>query len=343
MYVKRALDRVFANLTGEIFMHCIELKNDAGMQLNLMTTGAALLSLTVPVGESQREVLLGCRPEDYASQQVYLNAMVGRFANRIAGSVLSYEGQTYPLVPSQGEHCLHGGTMGFDRCDWSVVSQQADRVTLALHSADGDQGFPGDCDVTLTYALENTDLLIDIQATVTKACPVNLTCHGYFNLDGKRSDVRDHALMVNADHYLPIDGMGIPLSTPQPVDAALDFRHLRCLRDQWLTHPQLVSAKGLDHCYVLATANEQPAAQLVSADKKLTMEVLTDQPGLQIYTGNYLAGAPSRDGDAYRDHEAICLETQLLPDSPNRPELGDPWLLPGKVYHHQTRYRFITG
>jgi aldose 1-epimerase len=325
-------------------MHCIELKNDAGMQLNMMTTGAALLSLTVPVGESQREVLLGCQPKDYATQQVYLNAMVGRFANRIANSVLHYQSEHYALEPSQGENCLHGGKVGFDRKEWTVISQQADRVTLALHSADGDQGFPGDCEVTLTYALENTDLLIDIQATVTKACPINLTCHGYFNLDGKRSDVREHTLQVNAGRYLPIDTMGIPLSAPQPVEGALDLRHARCLQTQWLSHPQLMSAKGFDHCYVIDVADvEHIAARLTSADKMLTMEVLTDQPGLQIYTGNYLAGAPSRDGDAYRDHEAICLETQLLPDSPNRPELGDPWLLPGKVYHHQTRYRFITG
>ncbi|WP_316676865.1 galactose-1-epimerase [uncultured Tolumonas sp.] len=323
-------------------MHCIELKNDAGMQLNIMTTGAALLSLTVPVGEGQREVLLGCQPKDYVTQQVYLNAMVGRFANRIANSVLHYQSEHYALVPSQGENCLHGGKVGFDRKEWTVVNQQADRVTLALHSADGDQGFPGDCDVTLIYALENTDLLIDIQATVTKACPINLTCHGYFNLDGKRSDVREHALQVNASHYLPIDAMGIPLSAPQPVEGALDLRRARSLQTQWLSHPQLMLAKGFDHCYIMdVTSAEHVAARLTSADNKLAMEVQTNQPGIQIYTANYLAGTPSRDGESYHDYEAVCLETQLLPDSPNRPELGDPWLLPGEVYHHQTRYRFI--
>jgi aldose 1-epimerase len=321
----------------------IELENDAGLQLKLMTTGAALLSLNVPVGDGYRNVLLGCQPEQYASQQVYLNAMVGRFANRIGGSVLHYQGQTHHLVPSQGENCLHGGTEGFDRKEWHIVSQQADKVVLSLHSPDGDQGFPGEFDTTLTYSLQGTDLLIEIEAQVSKPCPVNMTCHGYFNLDGKRSDVRDHSLMVNANDYLPIDGMGIPLSAPQPVEAALDLRHLRCLREQWLSHPQLVSAKGFDHCYVLATDGpEQVAAHLVSADKKLAMDVLTDQPGLQIYTGNYLAGAPAGNEDPYHDYEGICLETQLFPDSPNRPELGDPWLLPGQTYRHLTRYRFIA-
>jgi aldose 1-epimerase len=157
-------------------------------------------------------VLLGCQPEQYASQQVYLNAMVGRFANRIGGSVLHYQDQTYHLIPSQGENCLHGGIEGFDRKEWQIVSQQADKVVLSLHSSDGDQGFPGDFYTKLTYSLQGSDLVIEIEATVSKPCPVNMTCHGYFNLDGKRSDVRDHELMVNANEYLPIDGMGIPLS-----------------------------------------------------------------------------------------------------------------------------------
>lgn len=321
----------------------IALENETGMQLTLMTTGAALLSLRVPVGEGRREVLLGCQPEDYANQQVYLNAMVGRFANRIAGSVLHYQDQTYPLTPNQGEHCHHGGWVGFDRRVWQVTAHQPDRVTLTLHSADGDQGFPGDCDVTLTYALENCDLVIEITATVSKACPVNLTSHGYFNLDGQRSDVRAHTLQVNASRYLPIDGAGIPLSAPQPVEAALDLRTARRLTEHWLSHPQLISAKGYDHCYLPDEGEAQTvAARLTSADEKLAMDVFTNQPGIQIYTGNYLAGAPSRDGDPYHDYEGICLEAQHLPDSPNRPELGDPWLLPGQTYHHQTRYRFTA-
>ncbi len=320
----------------------ITLSNDSGMQLSLMTTGAALRSLIVPVGESQREVLLGCSPEDYAKQQVYLNAMVGRFANRIANSVLHRQGETYHLVPSQGENCLHGGKDGFDRREWAVIEQQQDRVVLSLHSPDGDQGFPGDCDVILTYALENKELLIDIKATVTKPCPINLTSHGYFNLDGKRSDVRDHSLMVKASHYLPIDDMGIPLSAAKPVEAALDLRHPHLLKDRWLSHPQLISAKGFDHCFFVDGSKNEVVARLTSADEKLTMEVLTNQPGLQVYTGNYLAGAPSRGSELYHDYEGVCLEAQLIPDSPNRPELGNPWILPGDTYHHQTRYRFVA-
>ncbi|WP_272912561.1 galactose-1-epimerase [Tolumonas lignilytica] len=327
----------------EAKMQHIRLHNPQGMTLELMTTGAALLSLQVPVGNGQRNVLLGCRPEDYARQHCYLNAMVGRFANRIADAQLTRQGTTYPLTANQGTNCLHGGVEGFDRRELQVVDQQADRVTLQLHSVDGDQGFPGDCDVTLTYALEQRELVIDIQATVNQPCPVNLTSHAYFNLDGKRSDIRHHRLQVNASHYLPIDAAGIPLSAAQPVEGALDFREERCLQAQWLAHPQLICAKGLDHCYLPDVSEADPvAARLTSSDGQLVMEVLTNQPGLQIYTGNYLAGEPSRENEPYHDYEGIALEAQQLPDSPNRPELGDPWLLPGQTYHHQTRYRFIS-
>lgn len=320
----------------------ITLQGSSGSQLTLLSTGAALTSLKIPVGNVQREVLLGCKPEDYPKQNCYLNAIAGRFANRIANSVLHRDGQTYELVPSQGPNCLHGGTLGFDKKEWQVSALTENSVTLSLFSEDGDQGFPGDCEVTLSYTLEGNDLLIDIQATVSKDSPVNLTSHAYFNLDGKRSDVRHHSLQMNASRYLPIDNMGIPfVEGPKALEGALDLRQMRCLQEHWLGHPQLVSAKGFDHCYLLDTQSEREvAATVVSSDKKLQMDVYTNQPGLQLYTGNYLAGNPTRDEEPYHDYEGLCLEAELLPDSPNRPELGDPWLRPGQTYHHITRYSF---
>lgn len=320
----------------------ITLQSKTGSKLSLMSTGAALTSLQIPVGNAMREVLLGCKPEDYARQSAYLNAIAGRFANRIAKSELHHNGETFKLVPSQGEHCLHGGIAGFDKKEWQIAELKEDTVTLTLCSEDGDQGFPGECQVTLTYTLEDNDLLINIQATVTKDSPVNLTSHAYFNLDGKRSDVRHHYLQMNASRYLPIDTLGIPFpDSPAALEGALDLREMRCLQEQWLGHPQLVSAKGFDHCYLLDTKSEQEvAATLVSSDKKLRMDVYTNQPGLQLYTGNYLAGNPTSDEEPYHDYEGLCLEAELLPDSPNRPELGDPWLKPGQTYHHVTRYAF---
>ena len=157
--------------------------------------------------------------------------------------------------PVRGENCLHGGTEGFDRKEWHIVSQQADKVVLSLHSPDGDKAFLVSLTPRWHTHLQGSDLVIEIEATVSKPCPVNMTCHGYFNLDGKRSDVRDHALMVNADTianrwhkflYLPTTG-----------GSSTDLRHQHCLREQWLSHPQLMSAKGFDHCYVLAKAMAQ--------------------------------------------------------------------------------------
>lgn len=313
------------------------------MSLSLMTTGAALLSLQVPCGGSVRQVLLPVQPDTYDRQSVYLNAIVGRFANRIAGSEIQRDGKYWHLSANQGAHCLHGGMCGFDRREWEVISKETDQVELCLFSPDGEQGFPGDCSVIVKYKLDQTDLLIDISATVSQPCPVNLTSHAYFNLNGNASDVRKHLLQVNATRYLPIDPQGIPLSDgPDFLPSSLDFSALKMIAEQWLQHPQQVIAKGIDHCYLLSENSEVIVARLISEDQQLAMEMFTNQPGLQVYTGNYLAGTPDSTGGTFHDHDAICLEAQQLPDSPNRPELGNSWLLPGETYHHQTRYRFIT-
>lgn len=321
----------------------ITLANAHGMQANIYTKGAALISLHVPVQGIARPVVLNCGVEQYDAQTVYLNAIVGRYANRIANSTFEYNGERYQVVPSQGPHCLHGGLKGFDKLDWRIIEQQADSVRLGLTSPDGDQGFPGKLDVVLTYTLREFDLAIDIQGTVTKPSPVNLTSHAYFNLDGKRSDIRNHQIQVKASKYLPIDSLGIPQSDePIPVNSAMDLRAMKPLQQNWLSHEQLMVAKGYDHCYVLDhLADKEPAAQVVSADGKLTMLVFTNQPGLQVYTSNYLAGTPCADGSTYHDYEAVCLESEQLPDSPNHDGWGNPWLLPDQTYHHSICYRFV--
>lgn len=323
----------------------IQLGNAAGMRLALMETGAALLSLQVPVGDGHREVLLGCQVGDYTRQTAYLNALVGRFANRIGGARLRRGASQWLLSANQGPHCLHGGADGFDRRRWLAEQLSEERVRLRLVSPAGDQGFPGELTVTLDYWLADLSLCIDIEATSSAPTPVNLTSHGYFNLDGRRSDVRHHSLQVAAARYLATDEAGIP-QVIAPVEGALDLRTARQLLPGWLSHPQLQQARGFDHCYLLDEACRSaalPAACLRAADGRLAMQVYTNQPGLQVYTANYLAGTPSRDGRPYAAQEGICLEAQQLPDSPNRPELGDPWLLPGERYRHSTRYQFIAS
>lgn len=318
-----------------------ELENETGLRLRGLDFGATLTSLTLPVGDGRREVLLGCADEDYPRQQVWLGAVAGRFANRIGGAALMRDGQHWPLDANQPPHCLHGGQGGFHRQIWQIKEQEADRVRLLLRSKDGDQGFPGNLRVELEYRLEHWDLVVEFQASSDAPTPVSLTSHSYFNLDGG-TDVRQHAITLRADSFLPTDASGLPLAIT-PVEGPFDLRRERLIGQDWLSHPQQRQAKGYDHAYLLTGPRSEWAARVVSGDQQLAMEVHTNQPSLQFYTGNWLANTPDRDGRRHQDHQGFCLEAQQLPDSPNRPEFGDPWLLPGQRYHHQTRYRFIPA
>lgn len=319
-----------------------ELENEEGLRLRGLDFGATLTSLTLPVAGQRREVLLGCADDAYPTQQVWLGAVAGRFANRIGGAELVRDGEHWPLDANQAPNCLHGGQAGFHRQQWQIKELEADRVKLALLSRAGDQGFPGNLRVTLEYRLEQSDLVIDFVASTDAPTPVSLTSHAYFNLDGQADggDVRDHLISINADHFLPTDPSGLPLAIT-PVAGPFDLRRERLIGQDWLNHPQQQQAKGYDHAFVLNGPTSEWAARIVSGDKQLAMEVYTNQPSLQFYTGNWLANTPNRSGQSHRDHDGFCLEAQQLPDSPNRPELGNPWLLPGGRYHHQTRYRFI--
>lgn len=319
-------------------MSSFELANEQGLRLRGLTFGATLTSLTLPLVSGRREVLLGCDDHRYPEQQVWLGAVAGRFANRIGGARLVHGDQQWQLDANQAPHCLHGGSGGFHRRDWLIVKQSDDAITLMLHSANGDQGFPGNLTVLLTYQLSEHDLLIQFEATSDAATPVSLTSHVYFNLDGG-GDIRGHHISINADHRMSCDEHGLPTAIV-PVSGVFDLRPTRQIGDDWLSHPQQRQAKGYDHPYLLNTLPGQWAAKVCSQDSQVTMEVYTDQPSLQFYSGNWLAGTPGRNGQILHDYDGFCLEAQQLPDSPNRPEFGDPWLHPGQRYQQQTRYRF---
>jgi len=225
-----------------------ELENEEGLRLRGLDFGATLTSLTLPVAGQRREVLLGCTDDAYPTQQVWLGAVAGRFANRIGGAKLVRDGERWPLDANQVPHCLHGGQAGFHRQQWQIKELEADRVKLALLSRSGDQGFPGNLRVTLEYRLEQSDLVIDFVASTDAATPVSLTSHTYFNLDGSADggDVRDHLININADHFLPTDPSGLPLAIT-PVEGPFDLRHERLIGQDWLSHPQQQQAKGYDH------------------------------------------------------------------------------------------------
>lgn len=328
----------------------LTLRNSGGMVITVMDWGATLLSARVPMPDgSVRETLLGCAsPEQYVNQAAYLGASVGRYANRIAKSRFDLDGKTYSLVPSQGENQLHGGMEGFDKRRWRIVQQNDSEVLFALESADGDQGFPGNLSASALFRLtEDNRISIEYRATVDQPCPVNLTNHAYFNLDGDQTDVRNHTLQILADAYLPVDAMGIPLEGLKSVEGtSFDFRSAKTVATDFLSDDHQRNVKGYDHAFLLQANGDatQPAAQVWSADEKLQMTVYTSAPALQFYSGNYLGGTPAREQGDYQDWQGMALESEFLPDSPNHAEWPQPdcILRPGQEYVSETIYQFIA-
>lgn len=328
---------------------CVMLENQHGLQITLMDWGATWLSCQLPlVGGKRREVLLGCpTPTEYLTQNAYLGATVGRYANRIANARFERDGQQWQLVANQGKHQLHGGAEGFHARRWTVIEHSTDFVRYRLHSPDGDQGYPGNLVAEVSYRLtEDNAVSIEYLATVDKPCPVNLTNHGYFHLDGANSDIRPQTLQINADQFLPVDSEGIPCAAPCDVaQTGMDFRQPKAIATDFLRDRDQQRMKGYDHAYLLyagCRSGDSPAAQLWSADGKVLLKVFTSAPALQVYTGNYLAGTPARQGGEYQNYSGIALESEFLPDSPNHPEWPQPdcWLKPGETWRSQTRYQF---
>lgn len=325
----------------------ITLSNKNGMIIKLSNWGATWLSCVLSVAGQNREVLLGCQTfEQYAQQHAYLGATVGRYANRIANASIEVNGKTYTLSANQGVNQLHGGKLGFDKQLWHIQSQSDQQITFALISPDGDQGFPGELKVEAIYRLTNDNqVIIYFKAITSKTTPVNLTNHAYFNLDGDTSkDILNHTLQVNADFYLPIDSNGIPNSDLVSVSQNdMDLRRPKLIAERLLESPIRQITGGYDHAYLLDKS--QPiAAKLISADRKVTMNVTTTKPALQIYTGNFLQHTPNRYNGEYDNFAGIALEAQFLPDSPHHPDWPQPscFLQPKQTYHHQISYQFVT-
>ncbi|WP_011199828.1 galactose-1-epimerase [[Mannheimia] succiniciproducens] len=323
----------------------VTLSNKNGMKVQFMDWGATWISCQVPVNGELREVLLGCRAEDYPRQSAFLGATVGRYANRIANARFELNGQTFPLTANQGVHQLHGGD-GFDKRRWKIEKCGENFVTFCLNSVDGDQGFPGNVEVVLDYELsEDNALTVRFHATPDKDTPLNLTNHAYFNLNNaiRGCDVRGHSLQLNADYFLPVDTDGIPNAPLKSVEGtSFDFLEEKPIGLDFLQEEQQLT-KGYDHAFLLNNNAEKTCAILTALDRSLSLQVFTSQPALQVYTGNYLAGVPTRLGGSYADYAGIALETQALPDTPNHPEWQQYGGITkaGETYRHWTTFRFI--
>lgn len=312
-----------------------------GLRIGVTNAGAAWTSCHVPVHGAAREVLLGYQAlADYLMQPGYLGAIVGRYANRIAGASFELDGQRFALQANEGEHQLHGGAGGFHRKLWDVVAHTEDRLELALLSPDGDQGFPGELSVRAVYRVEPPlTVSVTLEATTTATTLCNLSSHAYFNLDGGGS-IAGHRLQIEADRYLPVRADLIPTGEQAGVsNTPFDFRAPRRIGEAL----DALAATGVrptshDHCWLAGNATLQ------SGDGRLTLDLRSNQPGLQFYAGEFLHRTPDRHGRPYAAHAGLALEPQALPDSPHHPEWPqrDAVLRPGQTYRHQITYRFLT-
>ena len=330
----------------------ITLRAASGMEASVITYGATVTALQVPDRDGQLgDVVLG-----YDSLSGYLSAsnpyfgsVVGRYANRIANGQFTLEDSTYVLATNNGPNHLHGGLRGFDKVNWSLVEtiSEQDQVGVQLRytSADGEEGYPGEVTVDVTYMLqeETQALAVDYRATTTKPTPINLTQHSYFNLAGA-GDVLAHELTLAASYFTPVDSTLIPIGEVRSVDGTpFDFRSgvaigARINED----HHQLTLGGGYDHNYVLDQGAEV-AARVHDPQSGRVMEVSTTEPGMQLYTGNFLDGTiVGKHGQVYGRNSGFCLETQHYPDSPNQPTFPSTILRPGEVYHTTTSFTFST-
>ncbi len=335
----------------------VRLRGSGGFEVCIVTYGAAIQALFVPDRDGKlADVVLGHDTiEPYLACRRYFGATVGRYANRIAGGAFTLDGMSYSVALNDGPNGLHGGLEGFDRKLWIIEEVGEDPspfVTLSHVSGDGEEGYPGELRATVTYSVSSgQELSISYSAVTSRPTIVNMTNHSFFNLAGVEAgaSILDHVLSIQADTYLPVDATAIPLGRPENVSGTpFDFRGPRKMGERIReAHGQLALGRGYDHNFCLGggvSPEPRLAARVEEEAFGRAMELWTDQPGLQFYSGNFLDGRDQgKYGRLYRQSDAFCLEPQKWPDSPNRKEYPTSRLDPGSVYRHTSRYRFYTN
>jgi aldose 1-epimerase len=325
------------------------LTNRHGIEARVMSYGAALVSLKTPDREGRMaSIVLGVDSLDaHLARVPYYGATVGRYANRIAGGRFTLDGKTYELPRNNGPNSLHGGGVGFDQRVWTADPLRPEEPLLRLHyvSPAGEEGYPGELRAQISYRLGDDDSLeIEYRATTDAPTPVNLANHAYFNLSGDpRASIVDHTLVIDAERFTPVDAAQIPTGELKCVAGTpFDFRTPHLIGERIdADDEQLSIGHGYDHNFVLSATRDalRRAAIATEPDSGRSLEVWTTQPGLQLYSGNFLDGKPAGGGGfAYRT--GFCLETQHFPDSPNRPEFPSTILRPGKEYRERTVLKF---
>jgi aldose 1-epimerase len=337
---------IFGNTKSGENIYLFTLCNNNGMEVRITNYGGIVTSLMIPDKNNKRDdIVLGFDTfQEYLSDHPYFGAIVGRYGNRIAKGQFTLNNEKYQLATNNGENHLHGGIKGFDKVTWDFREISQDHqvgVELKYLSKDGEEGYPGNLSVSVTYTLnDKNELGIKYSAETDKATPVNLTHHSYFNLNGAGSgDILDHQLTIYADRFTPVNDELIPTGELKSVkNSAMDF-----------TTSHTIGARikevkgGYDHNYILNNWDKslRLAAQVVEPVSGRKMEVLTTEPGIQLYTGNFLDGTiTGKKRKKYHQHYGFCLETQHFPDSPNQPSFPSTIIKPGDRYSHSTVYRF---
>lgn len=339
--------RVFGHMPDGREVHIFTLRNESGIEVEITNYGGIVTSLKVPDRNGNIDnIVLGFESLDkYFDDHPYFGALVGRYANRIAGATFEIDGEVYQLAANNGNNHLHGGIQGIDKRVWDYEIPEAEEgasLKLTYLSPDGEEGYPGNLSIEVIFMLNNEDeLVISYKALTDKATPVNISHHGYFNLTGGRESVLGHELMLNASLYTEVNDQLIPTGDLPTVEGTpMDFREMKPVGRDIADVPG-----GYDHNYVLngEEGSMKTAAILYEPVSGREITLLTTQPGVQLYTGNFLDGSiTGRGGIVYNQYWGLCLETQHFPDSPNHPGFPGTILRPGEEYNHRAIFRFGT-
>ena len=316
------------------------LRNKSGFEVSITNYGGAITSLKTPDRHGRfGDVVLGFETiDEYVHNPRYFGALIGRHANRIGGGKFSLNGTDYQLPQNNGANHLHGGFRGFDKRDWTI-SEDGNTLHLTYFSKDGEEGYPGNVNAVADYTLLDNELHIDYRATTDRDTIVNLTNHSYFNLRGEGT-ILDHELTLNADHFTPVSEDLIPTGEIKAVEGSpMDFRNGKAIGSD------LADVEGgYDHNFVLNgwDSTLRLAARLYEPVSGRVLEILTTEPGMQFYSGNFLDGSfTGKHGFVYEKYTGLCLEPQHFPDAPNHPNFPSTVLRPGEEYKHTSIYRFL--
>ena len=330
------------------------IRNASGMEASITNYGGRIVSLLVPDREGRmRDVVLGFDDlKDYYPErnETDFGASIGRYANRIKDGLISIDGKQYQLPRNNYGHCLHGGTRGWQYQFYKAVEVSANRLKLERVSPDGDQGFPGNVTASVTFTLTDDNRLdIRYEAVTDAPTVINMTNHSYFNLSGDPGshDILNDELYINASRFTPVDDTFMTTGEIWPVEGTpMDFRVPKAIgKDIDVDYEQLRNGHGYDHNWVLDTAGDDSvvAASLYSPVSGIELKVYTDEPGIQVYCGNFLDGTVTgKGGVVYGHRTAVCLETQKFPDTPNKPEWPSALLRPGETYTSHCVFEFGT-